>query len=328
MLPDALDPRRPRDWDRDVGRRDPHGIERPRLAGRAGRRRGHADAATAEHERPLEDRCLLEPRREAGARLERGLRYRFARRIQRPRGFDGDGGRGRVGRRSDDRSLEDGDRGPAGRHRGPRHRRRRSRRSRRLRAVDRLARLPGHRQDGREQEERQAGGQEQVADRRDVVEWWDGEGDQVGERTQPEQELGAERWGKGDVEHGTERLGQSGRLVGGQPDGHVPAVDHDHEGVAGDADEGERHARVAAVLPQREQQHPVGEAEQRQTQLGDDVDAVHDGRLGREPEDDAGEQQRQEPEADVGQPLDLPAEEQAEQEPDGDAGDQHRGILG
>ena len=134
--------------------------------------------------------------------------------------------------------------------------------------------------------------------------------------------------GSGTWSDGPERAAQPGRLVRGQPDRHVAAVDHDHERVAGDADERERHARVAAVLPEREQQQPVGEAEQRQAQLADEVDAVDDRGLGREPEDDAREQQRQELEADIRQPLDLSAEEQAEQEPDGDAGDQHRGILG
>ncbi len=133
--------------------------------------------------------------------------------------------------------------------------------------------------------------------------------------------------GRGVCRTVPKRPGQPGRLVGREPHRHVPAVDHDHERVARDADEREREARVGAVLPQRDQQQAVRQAEEREPQLVDDRDVVGEEGLGPEAKDHAEEQERQEPQPDVRQPLDPPAQQQAEQQPERDSGDQHAVIL-
>ena len=83
-------------------------------------------------------------------------------------------------------------------------------------------------------------------------------------------------------------------LEGRHPDRHPPAVDHDHERVARDADERERKARVEPVVPEREQQEPVGEPQQRDAQRLHERHAEAQRRLRPEPDDHRDEQQRQE----------------------------------
>ena len=194
-------------------------------------------------------------------------RDRLARREQRPRGLDGDGGGGSLpagapatgASRTAVGAPPDGSRAP------PRPS------IARPSPASIASRDSGHREDGREQEERQARGEEQVADRRDVLSGGIGSGIRSASGPRRRRNSAPRVGGQRDVEDGAERPAQPGRLVGGQPDRHVAAVDHDHERVAGDTDEREREARVAAVLPEREQQEPVGEPEQRQAQLVDEV---------------------------------------------------------
>ena len=240
----------PRGWRRRLRRRGGQ-VQRHRLARRAGGGRRHADAATTEDQRPFEDRRLLEARCEARPRAQGRLGDRLARREEGPAGGVLD-----RRRRGADRRLERGRRCGGGR-RWHAARPGDAEHSPGLRRVDRLPRLVGDREDRREQEERQAGGQEQVADRGDVLQGWDRQRDEVAERPQVQEELRAEGRGQRHVERGPQRPGESGRLVGGHPDRHVAAVDHDHERVARHADERQRHARIRAVLPQREQQEAV-----------------------------------------------------------------------
>ena len=51
---------------------------------------------------------------------------------------------------------------------------------------------------------------------------------------------------------------QTGGLEARLPDRHVAAVDQDDDRVGEDADEGEAHARVAAVRPERDEEEPEG----------------------------------------------------------------------
>ena len=261
---------------------------------------------SAEHQRPLEDRCLLEagerpvPAWSAASETARpvGTATRWARRRCRRRSLRR--ARRRPGSRTAVGAPPDGIAAPPPSIAPPW-------------PVDRLARLLGTVSTVENRKNDRPAVRNRSPIDATLLRGGMGSGIRSASGPEAEQELGAERRGQRDVEHGPERTAQPGRLVRGQPDRHVAAVDHDHERVAGDADERERHARVAAVLPEREQQQPVREAEQRQAQLADEVDAVDDRRLGREPEDDAREQQRQELEADVRQPLDPSAEEEAEQ---------------
>ena len=94
-------------------------------------------------------------------------------------------------------------------------------------------------------------------------------------------------------------------------------------------DEREREARVRAVLPQR--RTAAGRRRGRAAARAASVQRSR--RRARaasvaEPDDHRDEQQRQEPEPDVRQVLEPPAEEQAEHEPERDTADQHPAIVG
>ena len=303
-------------------------VHRDRRARGAQRRIRHADAAATQHPGTLEDRCLLEAGRQAGALAQHGIGDLFARWEEGPGGGGSVQGRHagrRAVRRGDARAIE-GRRlraGGYGEASGPG-----AGRSSGLGGVDRIAGVLGDAEDGGEQEEGQARGEEQVADRGDVLERRQRERDQVAQRPEVEEELAAQRRGQRGVQDGAQGPAQPGRLVGREPHRHVPAVDHDHERVARDADEREREARVGAVLPQRDQQEAIGQAEEREPQLVDDRDVVGEEGLGPEAEDHAEKQEREELEPDVREPLDPPAQHQAEQQPERDSGDQHAVILG
>ena len=194
------------------------------------------------------------------------------------------------------------------------------------RLVELLLRLGGRAQERREQEEAEAGGEEQVADRRDVLEWREGERDDVREGAEAEEELCVERLER-DVEDRAEVAGEAAQSVGVHPDRHPAAVDEDHEPVARDADEGEREARVRPVVPQREQQKAVGRAEERHPERVDDLDAAPKQDLRSEADDDREEQERQVLEADVRQAVEPAAEHEAQHQSERDTADQHRPIL-
>ena len=128
--------------------------------------------------------------------------------------------------------------------------------------------------DGCEQEERQAGREEQVAERGDVLDDRDGDRDDVAKDERPHEEVG------GLARHDdVQRAGhvlrrQAGGLQARGPDRHVAAVEHDDQPVEQDADERDAETRVEPVDPQADQEENEPGRQQRGPQHLDDVDAA------------------------------------------------------
>ena len=178
--------------------------------------------------------------------------------------------------------------------------------------------LGRHPDDAGEQEEAKADRQEHVADRDDVLHEWKGDGDDVAEDESAEQELL-----DGPRDHDVERRrdvreAHAGGTQGLVPDRHVAAVDRDDDRVGQDADEGDAHARVAAVDPRAHEQQGEPEQEERQTQRLDDVDAGVEQGLRPEPDDDRDEQEADPAQADRRQVRDAAADPQAEEQAEKD----------
>ena len=98
--------------------------------------------------------------------------------------------------------------------------------------------------------------------------------DDVGERPEVEEEVGVERrrqdvWSADVTSAGVRPAAREARL----PDRHVAAVDHDDDRVRQDPDEGQAHARVAAVRPQGDEEEPERRGEEREPQRLDERDA-------------------------------------------------------
>ena len=117
---------------------------------------------------------------------------------------------------------------------------------------------------------------------------------------------------------------QAGSREARPPDRHVAAVDQDHDGVGQDADEREAEARLGPVRPQPDQQHPVGEGEQRQPKLVRDADPGGDRGFGAEADRHRGEEQRHPDQPDRAEVPDVAAGEQAQDQAEDDRADQHR----
>ena len=185
--------------------------------------------------------------------------------------------------------------------------------------------LLGRAQNGGEQEEAQAGGQEQVADRGDVADERQRNRDDVADGPGVEEEVRVQRAvGEDHVELREDRAGiEAGGDEAGPPDRHVAAVHDDRDRVQQDADEREAQARLVAVDPEAAEQQPERRREERQTERLGERDAGVERPLGREADDDGEEEDTDPAQPDRGEIREVAAGEEARDEAGDDAADQH-----
>ena len=116
------------------------------------------------------------------------------------------------------------------------------------------------------------------------------------------EELGVDRRREQDVERaGHVGRGQARRDQARLPDRHVSAVDRDDDGIREDADEGDRHARLAPVDPGAEQEDRVRRDEQRDAKGLGERHVAGEGGLGPVADDDGEEDRRHPAQADLGE---------------------------
>ena len=180
--------------------------------------------------------------------------------------------------------------------------------------------------DSGEQEERQAGGEEQVAERGDVLDDRDRDRDDVAKDERPHEEVGGLAR-HDDVQCARHVLrGQAGGFQARGPDRHIAAVEHDDQPVEQDADERDAETRVEPVDPQADQEENEPGRQQRGSQHLDDVDARVEQRLRPEPDDDRRDEQQGPAQLDVPEIVQAPTRPEAEQQAKKDPRDQH-GIM-
>ena len=191
--------------------------------------------------------------------------------------------------------------------------------------IGRLSRLVGlvvvGADDRREQEEGQPRGQEDVADRGDVLDDRQGDREDVGQRSGVQEEPRREVRIEEDVERRRVARLESGGIQARQPDRHVARVGHDRDRVQEDPDERQAQAGLAAVHPERGKEQPEGEGEERQPQGVDQTDPADEQVLRREPEDHREQEDRDPAQPDEGEVAERAAPQQAEREAEEDAED-------
>ncbi len=149
-----------------------------------------------------------------------------------------------------------------------------------------------------EQEEREAGAEDHVADRHDIAEEGQWHRDHVAQRPRRPEEASVQ-CGRQDHVDGREHVcaAEARRREARFPDRHEAAVHEDRGGVERDPDQREAHARPRPVRPQPRRKDAVSRSQEREPQCLDDRDVPGERGLRPEAERERAEDQERPAEA-------------------------------